>query len=239
MIARAASRPLWGVDPYLHFIVLGLSVVNILFLLPYLYVPEQLANFMLELSLSLVGILAFFLTWKKYFIGNILMLLWVLPQLVVIQRVVNYGFTSSFSFDLTQGFSFPFSFSSQSGGDSTSFGVNILAILLLVIALFRLKNRTIGRGLSINSIDLSDPVDISGSVINLLILPNRSQLLVLNYHSAEGMNYVIQTEVGDTLKFDDADQIYTLCALEKSWATQSTIKASQFTTLGTCKVSSL
>ena len=229
MIAKATKRPLWGIDPYLHFIVLGLSVLNIITF--DLNLPVFRINDLLSVTLSAIGIFGFILAFKGYSKSNLLFLIWSIPQIIQIKSVSISPIKHFFEFDVSQGFSLPITFSTSStinnfATNLNSFGINVIGICLLLIVIFKLKNKAIGKRLKIKSLNHVEQVELEATVLKEYIL-NNHKLIILDY-AKNGKNYVVQTSINDKIELWNEEKNFYLCEVDSNLIGNQEIKSSSF-----------
>lgn len=132
------KKPFYGLEKYLHFIILGLSIWNIFYYTTSSFNFDK--NIILSLLISIFGMIIFYFKFfNKIKIFNLLALLWTLPQLF------HYQDTNGHIFDLSQGTSFEITYLQDSIMDgiysSQYFAINAIAILILGILIFKVKNK--------------------------------------------------------------------------------------------------
>jgi hypothetical protein len=119
----------------LNYAILVLSLVSLVQLIPVL-IDNFGFNAILSIFLSFVGLAAFWATHQQKKNARSLTLLWIIPQLIIF---INYPY---FSFDLTQGYSFPLGmkfWSSENGTITRLFNLSFNFLPLVYLWLLRDK----------------------------------------------------------------------------------------------------
>ena len=231
MIATVEKRPLGGLDEYVHFIVLGLCSMNIIFKIYNFSQSEPLD--ILSLAISLIGVAAFFMIHKGEKWGELLLILWTIPQLVSWNQTT---LSSTYSLDLSQGFSLPINIGAQGGVETFSLGVNMIAVGFLFVALFRIRHRIYQSTIYLTSIDLKNPIQLTAQVDKIYKIGEKQRVLVFN-NLHNGSHYALIASKSDKLKFDNFGQVYSICKVNSNIVEQSQLKASDFKKVFSAKAS--
>lgn len=222
MIATVEKRPLWGVDAFVHYIVLGLCSLNIVFKLYSLYQGYPLD--LLSIGISLIGFSTFFLIQKGEKLGDVFFIIWIIPQLLILNQTPLSNLNS---FDLSQGVSLPVNIWKHGGDETFTLGVNLIAIALFGIVLFRIRHRVYQNTIYLTSIDLSTPVQLTAQVEKIYKIGTNQRALVFN-KVQNGSHYAMLTNTSDKLKFDNFGQVYSICKVNSNIVEQPQLKASDF-----------
>lgn len=211
MQAIEIKRPLGGIDKHLPLIVFGLSVLNLMQTIPTLLVEFQM-NDLASALVSLFGLLAFYLIYRRKKGGEQIMIFWCIVQCIGISYLPKY------SIDLSQGISFPIgpSFDTKINGivtASLSIKINIVAYILASALFFRIKNKFYYQTLKIHSKNLEHISEFETKIIKAYSLGIDKNLYVIQTHS-ETKNYAIQADKTDKLKFDNPDTEYIFCEID-------------------------
>lgn len=231
MIATVEKRPLGGLDEYVHYVVLILCSLNIIFKFYNFYQSEPLD--IMSIAISLIGISAFFMIRKGEKWGDIMLLIWIIPQLISWQHDT---LSSQYEFDLSQGFSLPINIGAQGGIETFSLGINVIAIGFLFVALFRIRHRIYQSTIYLTSIDLKNPIQLTAQVDKIYKMGEKQRVLVFN-NLHNGSNYAMITDKSDKLKFDNFGQVYSICKVNSNIVEQPQLKASDFKKVFSAKAS--
>ncbi|PCI97279.1 MAG: hypothetical protein COB15_08125 [Flavobacteriales bacterium] len=233
MEVKEEKRPIWGIDKYLHFVVLGLSTLNLLqlFLTPFNYID---LNEICSILLSLVGLFSFWLIYKNKHGGELTIFIWSILQFVIF---INYP---SYSIDLSQGFSIPIGITSESSiygytDRQVSFSINIVAGILTSAAYFRLRNKKdymelIFTPKSIENIDV-----FTSKILKAYSFGKDKRMLILAYTS-ESKSYAIQVNKNHKLDFIDSEIEYLLYEIDTKRIKEESLKPYDFKQLGNIKI---
>lgn len=129
------KRPYLNLDKHFPLIILIISLLSIIKSL-LTYYEQPFYNLSLSLLISLLGIAIYFSSLKHHKHTNLLILLWSIPQLIVIVKF-------DFVFNLTQFYSIsiPYvSISFDSDMLTKIYALNILSFFFIYLVVFRIKN---------------------------------------------------------------------------------------------------
>lgn len=233
MELKAEKKPIWGIPEYLHFVVLGLSALNLIQLLPNLFSYFNQMEFW-SILLSLGGLLSFFLVHKKKKGGNLIILIWSILQLVI------YSNSPFMLFDFSQGISFPFgmTFESSTNGFITkqvSLQINILAILFISAAFYRLKNSFEKLQLNISTANITQLTDFTAKIIKTYSFGQDKKVFILD-NTAEKKSYAIQIKENDKADFPHPETDYLLFEIDSIHTKKESFKSHDCTQLGYVRI---
>lgn len=224
MKIESIKKPIWGIDQYLHYIILGLSIFNLIKELP-TYGNESFLNSSASVFLSIIGVIAFVFTLKGKKIGNYLMIIWTLPQIII--------FISSpeIHFDLTQGISFPIFSFEQTGLNRQYFGINIVPIIIFGALIFKIKNSNLYGTFNFSAKKGDKILEFQSKIKQHFTFGKEKLMLVLD-HQAGNFFHVVQIDISKKSRFPERGINYQLCTLNKSQADEKVLKAYDFAMVG-------
>jgi hypothetical protein len=187
-------------------IVAGLSLFNI-----YNHLTDFLS---LSTLLSLIGIAGTILYFKKNDLFKKLMYLWIIAQLIVIDReildtVSDTWYESSF-WDLTQVFSFKLGFTFATNSNKFGFNLNVIAIVYLAFFKILEISSLAGKQLTFykfkpNS-NLSEVFPLTGTIKKRVVLSKDKDWLLVeltspfNFNGKSVNNVLIKRKDGEVIK---------------------------------------
>lgn len=223
MEVKEEKRPLWGLDRYLHFVVLGLSILNLIRLSPQL--SDGLDNnTIISMLVSLLGIIAFWLIHKKNKLGEIIVIVWCTVQFIVI------SYPPHISLDLSQGYLLPLGFN----GGETSIYINVIALVLFGLAVYRIKNRSLYQKIKINPIDQEGIPYFISEVHKSYTFGREQKMLLLSYNSGL-KSFALLINKEDQL--DNSEKEYLLCVIKTEKIKKKSLKTYEFKGLGNATIS--
>jgi hypothetical protein len=230
VLARLEKSPLWGLHAYIHYVILALSLLNIGRILegiPYFYYNEGFS-----LALSLLGIFIFILELKKVESAKYLMILWVAPQFFEYIEQSIYSSHIRLQYNLSQGFSIPLGYEMNAhfiGYSSTPdiFSVNIVALMIFAVILFKFKNPVLGKELRVRSLDVEKKLDFKTAVTKIFRTEDGQKFFILDKIIGDEtwVLYLLKTQKIDPRVYGKA---YDLCAVDSELTRKKEIKASSF-----------
>jgi hypothetical protein len=224
MIATLKKRPLWGLDQYVHYFVLCLSVFNLIKTL--VTTMRSPSFFIISVLLSILGVVSFFLVYKKHRFGNLLIFIWAIPQLIIWSKTSTQT-SEVFIYDVVQGTSLPINFTSETSSETIILSLNILAVAFLVLALFKLRNGIYQSTIYLTSINLKKPIQLTAQIKKIYTLDNKNRALILNTQS-NGKYHALIAGKNDNLKFDNFGQVYSIFEINPSQLEKEQIRISEF-----------
>jgi hypothetical protein len=233
MEVKEEKRPIWGIDRYLHFVVLGLSGLNLLQLSPGLIGYFNL-NQAGSILLSFVGILAFWFIHKKKNGGELIMFIWSILQLIIFINQPLY------TIDFSQGFSLPIgmTFKSSANGFTTrevSLSINIVAGILVSASFFRLKNKNAYKELLVTPKSIENIDEFTSRILKTYSFGKDKRMLILDYTSGL-KSYAIQINKENEINFENSDSEYLLCEIDTERIKEESFKPYEFKQLGNVKI---
>jgi hypothetical protein len=233
MEVKEEKRPICGIDKYLHFIVLGLSGINLVQLTPQL-IDSVNINEVCSVLLSFVGLLAFWLIQKKKNGGELIILLWSILQLI---NFINHPF---YSIDLSQGFSLPIgmTFESSTNGVTTrevSLNINIIAGVLVSASFFRLKNKNTYKELLVRPKGIKNISEFTSKILKIYSFGKDKKMLILDYTSGL-KSYAIQINKENKINFQNSEIEYLLCEIDTTRTKEESLKPYEFKQIGSVKI---
>lgn len=233
MIATLEKRPLWGIDAYVHYVVLGLSIFNLIFT-TIAGISGEPIDF-ISIALSILGVVTFFLMNRNNKWGNVLFLIWVIPQLILWSKTTIQPFTSE-SIDLSQWLALPINITSDSLNEKTIISINTIAVGLLIIALFKLKHQIYQTTIYLTSIDLNEAIQLTAKIKKIYSFDNKQRALILNTQN-NGQYYALVAEKSDKLRFDNFGRVYSIFEIHPDILQQEQIRISEFKKIFSAKAS--
>lgn len=221
---------MWGLHAYIHYVILALSLLNIGRILqgiPYFYYNEGFS-----LALSLLGIFIFILELKKVEAAKFLMILWVAPQFVEYIEQSIYSSHIRLQYDLSQGFSIPLGYEMNApfiGYSATPdlLSVNVVALLIFAVILFKFKNPMLGQELRIRSLDANKELNFKTAVKKFFKTEDGQKFFILDKIIGDEtwVLYLLKTQKIGPRVYGKA---YDLCAVDSELTRKKEIKASSF-----------
>lgn len=231
MTLKAVSRPFIG---YLFaFVVLILSTLNLGNLLFILFRSGDFGiNEVLSLLVSLLGIFAFILDKKGNSWASLLFIFWSLPQLFYFQL------SSGFVFDLSQFVDFQLiKIGTQDSVTEIMTGIlvgklNLLAIIMFGIAMFRIENAYYFGVYTISSVDKFDHETFHGRFVKRFAMGPNKTLLVLQNLNDDKEFLAVQIKNEESLRFTKSDKKYLICHIKESDIKKSKFDSHELIKLG-------
>jgi len=233
MEVKEEKRPIWGIDRYLHYVVLCLSGLNLLQLTPNLIDSVNL-NVVSSILLSFVGLLAFWFIHKNKNGGELIIFIWSILQLIIF---INLPF---YSIDLSQGYSLPIgmTFESSANGFTTrevSLSINIVAGILISASFFRLKNKNVYKALLVTPKSIENIDEFTSRILKTYSFGKDKKMLILDYTSGL-KSYAIQINKENEINFENSDSEYLLCEIDTERIKEESFKPYEFKQLGNVKI---
>jgi hypothetical protein len=185
------KRPYLNLDKHFPLIILTISVLSIIKSL-LTYYDQPFYNLSLSLLISLLGIAIYFSSLKHHKYTNLLILLWSIPQLIIIIKF-------DFVFNLTQLYeiSIPFiSISFESDTLTKIYALNILSFFFIYLAVFRVKNSFFYKNYNIT---LLKDETLNVSIENVYSFGKEKEVYILKKLDSN-VYYSIYLNVNQTLK---------------------------------------
>ncbi len=219
----------------LHFIVLVLSLLALKEILPKFNYGWS-NNDLLTMMVSLVGVLSFWLVFKRVRLGDYLMLLWCVVQFISIQFSALY-------FDLSQGFSIPFGIESimelyGNPQDVLSLKFNFSALILLIAIVVKIKHSGYYDEIFVQPIKEDLILPFSAYIEKSYLTGSDKRILVLTKEE-HGKKYAFIANKSDKLKFENGKKGYMLCLISSEKLKSESLKSYAFKQFGEVYINKL
>lgn len=232
MKVEAIKKPIFGLDKYVHFVILGLSSLNLIMEIISFGTNDQLNSY-LSILLSLIGVSSFILILKGSKLGSVLAFIWAIPQIVIASKFPAYHF------DLSQGTLISiFSFEQNGYNVEKHYAINILPIIILSMIVFKLKNGSLNKAFSIYGLNKDNQINFNAKIKQQYSLGENKILLVFD-HKEGNFYQVIQIDKKEKSTFPDSSKSYSLISLQKDQISKKTLKVNDFTIVGEAKATLL